>query len=388
MRMLFQGERVNSVNVGRLVDNIFGDSEHGKRKQSLANAALGVISSASLIVHRVGLGLAAAQDLLGKHAVKQVDRLLSNDKLVVWDCFAHYVPYVIGARKEIIVAMDWTDFDADKQATIAISLVTSHGRATPLLWKTVNKKKLKNKRNDYEDELLHRLKEVLPNDVHVTILADRGFGDTKLYDFLHTDLGFDFVIRFRGNISVTDNQGETRNAKDWVGVGGRAKILRNALVTSQEYEVPSVVCVKAKRMKQAWCIAASKEHVSTRELVTWYSKRWGIEPQFRDTKDIHFGMGLSETSISDPERRDRLLLISALAVIVLTLLGAAGEKLGMDKYVKVNTVKRRTLSLFRQGCHYYNKLPNMKLDESKELVKCFIDLLLEHESLQSILWVI
>ena len=142
------------------------------------------------------MGLAAAQDLLGKHAVKQVDRLLGNDKLVVWNCFAHYVPYVIGGRKEIIVAMDWTDFDADKQATIAISLVTSHGRATPLIWKTVNKKKLKNKRNDYEDEVLHRLKEVLPNDVHVTVLADRGFGDTKLYDFLHTDLGFDFVIRF------------------------------------------------------------------------------------------------------------------------------------------------------------------------------------------------
>jgi hypothetical protein len=62
-------------------------------------------------------------------------------------------------------------------------------------------------------------------------------------------------------------------------------------------------------------------------------------------------MGLSGTSISDPNRRHRLLLISALAVVILTLLGATGEKLGMDRYVKVNTVKRRTLSLFRQGCH-------------------------------------
>jgi hypothetical protein len=33
-------------------------------------------------------------------------------------------------------------------------------------------------------------------------------------------------------------------------------------------------------------------------LIKWYAKRWGIEPQFRDTKDLHFGMGLSETSIS------------------------------------------------------------------------------------------
>jgi hypothetical protein len=153
-------------------------------------------------------------------------------------------------------------------------------------------------------------------------------------------------------------------------------------------------------MKQAWCIAASKENARAGELVRWYSKRWGIEPQFRDTKDIHFGMGLSETSISTPERRDRgrvmeamrkriarrvLLLISALAVAILTLLGAAGEALGLDKYVKVNTVKLRTLSLFRQGCHYYNKLANMKLDEAKNLIGCFTDLLLEQKTLNDIL---
>jgi hypothetical protein len=141
--------------------------------------------------------------------------------------------------------MDWTDFDKDKQATIVINLA-SHGRATPLIWKSVNKENLKNKRNDYEDEILHRLKEILPEDVRVTVLADRGFGDTKLYDFLRTDLGFEFVIRFRGNISVTDNDGETRKAQDWIGIGGKAKTLRNAKVTSQGYEVPTVICVKAK----------------------------------------------------------------------------------------------------------------------------------------------
>jgi hypothetical protein len=35
--------------------------------------------------------------------------------------------------------MDWTDFDADNQTTIMLSLLTSHGRATPLIWLTVDK---------------------------------------------------------------------------------------------------------------------------------------------------------------------------------------------------------------------------------------------------------
>ena len=386
--MLINGERLNSFDVEKVIDNIFSNDIHEKRKQSIANAVLGVISSASLIVHRIGFGLAKAKKLLGKHAVKQVDRLLSNEKLDVFDSFYKTVPYIIGARKEIVVAMDWTDFDADNQATLQISLVTSHGRATPLLWKTVSKNKLKNKRNDYEDELLCHFKEVLPEGVKVTVLADRGFGDTKLYDFLKQDLGFDFVIRFRGNIKVTNKEGETKNAIEWVGVNGRARTIRNAKVTSLSCEVPTVVCVKAKGMKQAWCIAASNPIAVAGVLIRWYSKRWGIEPQFRDTKDLHFGMGLSETSISDPARRDRLLLISAISVMILTLLGAVGEKLGMDRYLKVNTVKHRTMSLFRQGCHYYEQIIRMTKKELKIFLDCLFELLNEHKKLEEILWVI
>jgi hypothetical protein len=46
----------------------------------------------------------------------------------------------------------------------------------------------------------------MPPDCRVTILADRGFGDQKLFAFLST-LGFGYVIRFRGNIRVTDAGG-------------------------------------------------------------------------------------------------------------------------------------------------------------------------------------
>jgi len=388
MTMKIQGEQLRSLNVEQIIQGIFNHSMHAKRQESLANAVLGVISSASLIVHRIGLGLAKAKKLFGKHAVKQVDRLLSNEKLQPSACFEKTIPYIIGARKEIVVVMDWTDFDADKQATLMISLVTSHGRATPLLWKTVDKKDLKDKRNDYEDDLLCQFKAVLPLDVKVTILADRGFGDTKLYDFLKEDLGFDFVIRFRGNIKVTDIHGETRSAIEWVGVNGKAKTLRNARVTALSCEVPTVVCVKANGMKQAWCIAASNPSALASVLIRWYSKRWGIEPQFRDTKDLHFGMGLSETSIKNPEKRDRLLLISTLAVLILTLFGAVGEKLGMDRYLKVNTVKHRTMSLFRQGCHYYHQIIHMTKLELKTFFDCFFELLEDHKKLKEILWVI
>jgi hypothetical protein len=73
-----------------------------------------------------------------------------------------WVPPIVGSRKSIEVAMDWTDFDADNQTTIMLSLLTSHGRATPPIWLTVDKDTLKDNRNRYEYQALVWLWEDLP----------------------------------------------------------------------------------------------------------------------------------------------------------------------------------------------------------------------------------
>ena len=360
--------------VRSFLDSILSEDIHSKRVDSLANAALGVMTGASLAVAMIGKSLAQARGLLTKHAVKQVDRLLSNPRIEAWDVFATWVPEMVGPRKDIVVAMDWTDYDADGQATLALKLVTRHGRATPLVWLSVLKDELKNARNDYEDACLRRLAEVLPDSVRVTLLADRGFADTKLLDFL-ADLGFDYVIRLKGNTTVRAADGTIRPATEWVGQGGRARKLRDATLTEAQCPVGAVVCVQAKGMKEAWCLVTSNAAASSRQIIDLYSKRWGVEPSFRDTKDLRFGLGLSSTRISDPQRRDRLLLLNAFAVVLLTLLGAAGESLGMDRHLKSNTVKTRTHSLFRQGCMLYDLIPNMPEHRLKPLIERYTDIL-------------
>ena len=386
--MKIQGQTINEINVQEIVNSIFKGSIHKKRVISIVNATLGVISSASLIIHRIGRGLAKALNLSDKHAIKQVDRLLSNKKLSPKACAEYYVPYVIGARKEVKITMDWTDFDGDNQTTLSLNLVTSHGRATPLLWKTFSKKTLKNNRNNYEDELLVQLRSLIPEDVKVTILADRGFCDIKLFEFLTKELNFDYSIRIRSNILVENKQGESKSAKNWVSPTGRTKTIREAKITHEKYNIPTIVCVQDKKMKEPWCIVSSEATISGSLLVKWYSKRWGCEPQFRDTKDIHFGMGLSATHIKTPARRDRLLLIHGIATIILTLLGAAGESIGLDRYLKANTVKTRTLSLFNQGIIYFNRLPKMCDETLKNLLGKFVELIEMNENLTNILGVI
>ncbi|WP_194862969.1 hypothetical protein [Myxococcus sp. AB036A] len=55
-----------------------------------------------------------------------------------------------------------------------------------------------------------------------------------------------------------------------------------------------------------------------------------------------------------------MLLVSAMAVALLTLLGAAAEDAGLDRMLEANTVTRRTHSLFNQGLYFYGALPMMK----------------------------
>ena len=233
---------LNAKQVEEMLVGVFGEDVHAKRVFSLAQATLGVIHGASLGIHAIGAGLASAQGLNPKHAVKQVDRLLSNAGVDVWTLFDSWVLSAIGPRMEIVAALDWTEFDSDDHSTIALHLVTAHGRATPLLWLTVKKSELKDRRNEYEDKLLVKLHEILPPEVKVLILADRGFGDQKLFQFLK-ELGLNFLIRFRGDIYVSNAAGERRKAKEWLSPSGRPVTLRKAKITADQCPVETVVCV-------------------------------------------------------------------------------------------------------------------------------------------------
>ena len=102
--------RDRSEFVHEFMNRLFADDLHAKRILSLANGALGVMTSRALAVSLVGQALAQARGILPKLGIKQVDRLLSNVGVVPWDLFAAWVREVVGERREIVVAMDWTDF--------------------------------------------------------------------------------------------------------------------------------------------------------------------------------------------------------------------------------------------------------------------------------------
>jgi hypothetical protein len=367
--------RINTKTAEQFVDGLFREDLHVKRIESLANATAGVVRSGTLGISAIGAGLALARASEKKHAVKQVDRLVGNGAISIFELASDWVGYVVAARPEVWIALDWTDFEPDGHATVVASLISTHGRSTPLLWRSFTTEELKGSRLAAEELVLKRLHEALPSTVtRALLLCDRGFSDAARWEMFRR-VGFDFITRIRETLIVTDAKGRQKGAIDWLAPTGKASTLRDVSVTGANAKLASFVAVKARDMSSPWFLVSSLADVPGTELVQRYGRRFTIEETFRDVKDLRFGMGLSSVRVSTTERRDRLLLLSALAIALLTILGAAGEAAGIDKHFKVNTSKKRQFSLFRQGCDYYESLPNMRDAWAIPLLNKFDELL-------------
>lgn len=360
---------------------------HSKQKLSLSNAVIGVLESQSLQLSTIGHGLAEAQGLLPKHAKKQIDRLLSNEAIDPVALQCSLARFLIGNRPRIYVTIDWTVFHKDKHMTLALRLVTTHGRATPLLWETVSTKDLKGKKNDYVDMLLSRLKQVVPMTCQVVLLGDREFGTLRMFDKLSKSFGFDYIFRIKRNFTITCQKKIKQLAHEWLN-GEETVSLEEPKVTTKDYLVKKAVISKQPKMKDMWCLVCSIKDIATQTILNLYGKRWTTETSFRDEKDLQFGLGLKKSRIKSIVRRDRLLLISAMAIIFLTLLGAASEKTGFDRYLKANTVKKRTHSLFSQGKAVLRLALHNNNKWLIKIAECFKQLLIDINSIQDEFFVI
>ena len=277
------------------MEMLFGEDLHLARVRSLANGVAGVLNASVVSIAAIGRAYARLAMIESKSGVKQVDRLLSNEDVSLDELMPLWVKHVVGETSNIVLAMDWTDFDDDDHTTLCAYLVTTYGRAMPFVWKTVKKSTLKKKRTGYELEMIRKLHAWLPVTVSVTLMADRAFGYAELYE-LAGMYGWDYIIRFRENIIVAEPGNEGVPAAKLVPAHGRVRKVVGATVTRKKTPVPAIVLVKRKGMKEAWCLATSLTTADANDIVKAYSKRFSIEETFRDQKDItctRSGGGLS-----------------------------------------------------------------------------------------------
>jgi hypothetical protein len=364
---------------------IFGAEAHTERLDSLASEATGM-PAARAAIHAIAAAYAHIDEFKPRHGEKQVDRYLGNQGIDVEALTPAWIGFVLGSRRDALIALDWTECDAYDHASLCAYLLPTqgHGRATPLCWQTVQRSTLDNRlRGDTEVALIERLARAIPPESAITLLADRGLGHQPLHRMLVL-LGWHHVIRFRSNIAVT-HAGESRPAHAWLPASGHATKLVDVEVTSARTPVGAVVLARAKRMKEPWCLATSLMDERAAAIVELHARRFKIEESPRTPEALPFDMGLREIVLRKEARRDRLLMLLALGQALLTLLGAASERSGLDRYLKANTAKHRTQSLLTQGTTWFEALPEMRDDWLERLMSAFAEVLAEQTQLRGIL---
>ena len=362
---------------------------HAKQLRAMSTTLRGTLEAGRLSITAVGRALGELVGEDARHHIKQVDRFIGNEKLDDDALQRRWARYVLEGLSRAVVAIDWTDFDADRQSVIAIHAIGDKGRATPLVWETVDKRKLKANRNRLETLVIERLNASLPEDVEVILLGDRGFGDVERYAQLD-NLGWYYVIRFRGVVHMSAGGDELAPAASFVPSGGRTKLYRGVKLTAKRAEVAGVTLVKQKGMKDAWILATKlpEELMKGSTARNLYAKRFRIEETFRDLKDPRFGVGFSAVQVSTPLRRNRFLLLQAMAHSLLETLGRAGENLGMDRGLYASTAKKRQLSLFRQGQYWLRALWNRPEEDEARMLEEFGRLIQENTFFREVFEVI
>ena len=125
-------------------------------------------------------------------------------------------------------------------------------------------------------------------------------------------------------------------------------------------------------MKQAWCLAATATDFAGFDEPLWQALGYRVRPA------RHQGFGVSAWAwgsirVSTPERRDRLWLLNAFAIALLTLLGAdrRGARLRSTSQVKHNQATHPFV--VPAGLHALRIDPHTSVPEARASIGRYID---------------
>ena len=349
-------------------------SMHATRQTVLFAAVDALIHGGRLTV--TGLGRALRSRTTVKHAIKRMDRLLSNGQLYGErvQIRAALIRWILGAQAQPIILVDWSDLTADRRWQLLRAALPVGGRALTLYEEVHPLQRLTNPH--VHRAFLRTLRRLVPAGAIPIVVTDAGFRAPWLREVER--LGWAFVGRVRNRDHVRFPE-----ATGWVCskslyahatatptyVGGCEVVeshpLRCQLVLVKEPRKHRIhrsrlgqpVRSSASRKqamghREPWLLAVSACLAGYRadQLVACYRKRMQIEEAFRDLKDDRFGVGLCLSQTTQADRFAILLLIAALAQLAVWLVGHAAMTAGYHTRYQANTARQRlSLSVITVG---------------------------------------
>jgi hypothetical protein len=346
--------------------------KHKARHNSFADAVLSVLDRNELTVTALGRGV--DRDTSPKDKIKRVDRLLSNRELwaetnaMYATICKRWIPH--NARPVILV--DWSNLDERGNAYLISATLSYDGRPITL-YQEVHAIETKEKPAAHK-KFLTALKGLLPEGCRPIVVADAGF--KVPWHKLVLSLGWDYVGRVRKPNHYSLNGEDWRPVKElFEKANSRTPLFKGKLTKNNPFDTPFIlhrkpakgrhkftakgkVCQSTDSKKHAdggrepWLLVTSLDITNrdAKRIVQLYAKRMEIECGYRDMKSEHYGLGFNASKSYKINRINILMLISAVAALILIIIGTAVEQAGVHYRYQANTIKhRRVLSLHFLG---------------------------------------
>ena len=219
----------------------------------------------------------------------------------------------------------------DEYCLIRLS-VQYRGRAVPLVWRVIRHGSSSVRFEVYQ-AMLKRASRLLPSGVSVYFLADRGFADTTLMEYLRDTLHWHFRIRVKSNSWIH------RGPHGWIQLNqyhlalGQVVLLENVTLTKTHALAHlHLALARDPLSRQVWMVVSDQP--TSLQTFREYGERFQIEEELLDEKSNGFQLERSE--LRSAPALSRLCLVMAVATLLLTVQGqqvvAAGKRRWVDAH--------------------------------------------------------
>jgi hypothetical protein len=333
------------------------------------------VVTALIAGHRLwltALGRQLPGDVLQKHGIKAVDRLLGNRHLQRerFAIASEVVALVAGKTSTPIVLVDTVEIQ--RRVIVVTAALAYNGRSFPF-WST----KVRHYRLNSAEcrRFLSELARILPSSARPVLVTDAGFETPWILEVERR--GWHFITRVRGQVQVclrgrwvelrTVRKLATRRPKNlgMVRLRKAAPIERRLVLSKIPTPRHRQVMTRSgpargtnykvyRENAHQPVVAATSLTCRASVVIEIYAMRMQIEESFRDLKNHRWGWSLRHCGTRARERLELLFLIASIASLIQQLVGLAAEHLGLQRSYQANTSKRRVLSIFLLGALVLN----------------------------------
>ena len=308
------------------------------QKQMLARFSYGVVLAQSCGLNKVAKHLSGRAN--ASSLERGLQRFLGNERMVMRVLFKWWIEWVLRlwGKAALLILVDETKL-SDHVAVMMVG-VAYQGSAIPLVWRAYQVE-------DYPEEgqvalmtdLLRQVRDVLPPDQAVLVLADRGLGTSPVWQERLSESGWNYLLRVQRTTLIRLPDHKPQPLRRLVGYGqtwtGRAQVFKKS-----GWQWKWVYLIWEVGYAEPCCLFSNQADLSP----GLYRRRFYHEASFRDLKSDGFQWQRSRVWL--PAHVERLLLVLALATLwTLT----EGTKV---TFLYPLSSRQMTLSVFRLGLDY------------------------------------